>query len=219
MFKKLIPIILSLSLLMSFVPLALAEWTQDTIISIDLGAGGEDKGLHFVDGADGKVQEANKGGVDAIVVPETPPEHPDWGNHIYFDVDDSVLRGEEADVWIAVEYFDETTHQLRLDYDDVGTDYPNKAFALLRDPIRAQLEDTKTWRIAILEVEDTEFQNEGNGGDFRFHIEPSQAAPIYINRVWVCGDEPTEAELLGFWGETPVNPKSKLSTTWASIKK
>jgi hypothetical protein len=111
------------------------------------------------------------------------------GNYLYLNVDDSIVFNDgPTELWIAVEYFDEGTDNLALQYDTVGED----AFKLAEF---VPLVDTQEWKIHIYHIPDAEFKNQTNGADFRLSMEGME---FYINRVWVVGHEPTISELENF---------------------
>lgn len=199
-------------------PAMAAEWG---VLMIDLGTNDVSQGVLLHPCGDGVTEPIAVADEDACVVPKTPPGLA-TGNHAYFIVDPAVVpdKSEESRLWIAVEYYDEAkggASSIFMDYDDKGDVYPDQAFALnLPGETRTiSFTNTKQWQIAIMEIEQAEFREQGNGGDFRFHILPYMSDALHLNRVWVSNNELTEADL----GEIQaVDVSDKLAICWASLK-
>jgi hypothetical protein len=199
-------------------PLSAADWG---ILMIDLGKDDISQGILLLTGADGATEPDEIGGQECRSVPAKPPNL-EAGNHAYFIVDTTLIDGksEEDELWIAIAYFDEAepgSTGFLMDYDDKGDQYPDQAFALgLPQADRTiNFTDTNEWKIGIIHVESAEFKEQGNGGDFRFHIVPYMTGAFYINRVWVSNNELTESDLTD---KAAVSSLSKLATCWGGMK-
>lgn len=195
-----------------------ADWG---ILMIDLGKQDRSEGILRHENADGITEADTVGGEDARVIPKTPPGL-NTGNHIYFIIDPTVVQGKakESKVWIAVEFFDEAdggATGIFMDYDDKGDAYPQQAFALglPKEGRLIPFTNTGEWQIAIIAVEQAEFKEQGNGGDFRFHIDPYMSGDFALNRVWVSNHEITEADL---GSVQAITPGDKLTTLWGQLK-
>jgi hypothetical protein len=196
-----------------------AEWG---LLSIQLGKENISNGIVEKSQADGVTEPDKIGGKECRFVPKTPPGM-NTGNHIYFSVDTAVIpdKSKTNELWIAVEFYDsaKAATGLIMDWDDKGDVYPQQAFALNApaDLKRIPFEYTNEWRIAIKHITDAEFKDQGNGADFRFHIDPYMSEGFYVHKVWVSDHELTLEELTGV-GQA-VSPGEKTATFWAKVKK
>jgi len=197
-----------------------ADWG---ILMIDLGKKDVSQGILMLEGADGVTEPDTIGGKEARVIPKVPPALPGMGNHIYFIVDGTIIDGKskEDKLWIAIEYFDKVdggATGILMDYDDKGDTYPQQAFALnLPQGTRTiNFTDTNEWKIAIIYIDQAEFKEQGNGGDFRFHIVPYMSGKFYVDRVWISNKEFKETDLTG--KPQAVSLSGKLAISWGRIK-
>ena len=181
-------------------PLMSADWG---IQMIDLGKKDVSNGVLLIAGGDGLTEPDSIGGKDCRSVPKVPPGL-NTGNHAYFIVDKAVIANKEAEpkLWIGIEYYDRAekgSTGILMDYDDQGDTYPQQAFALGLPQVGRTINftDTNEWKIAIIPIDKTEFKEQGNGGDFRFHIVPYMSGKFYLDRIWVNNKEFKEADLIG----------------------
>jgi hypothetical protein len=196
-----------------------ADWG---ILMIDLGKKDVSNGVLLLAGGDGFTEPDSIGGKDCRSVPKVPPGQ-NTGNHAYFIVDGTVVNDKSAEskLWIGVEYYDladDGPTDILMDYDDIGDAYPNQAFALTLPKDNRVIKFTKTekWMIAIIAIDKAEFKEQGNGGDFRFHIEPYMSDIFYLDRVWVSNKELKEDDLTGV---KAVSPGGKLAVSWGELKR
>ncbi len=196
-----------------------ADWG---ILMIDLGKENVSKGILLHTNADGVTEPDDKAGLECRSVPKVPPAIPNTGNHAYFIVDSTKIdnKAKEDKLWIAVEYFDKAeagSTGILMDYDDKGDAYPNQAFALglPKDKRTINFTDTNEWKIVIIPIEMAEFKEQGNGGDFRFHIVPYMSGKFYLNRIWVSNKELKESDLVAV---KAVRSANKMTSFWGKIK-
>jgi len=167
------------------------RWTTDSIVGIDFEEPNYIAGITEEPCADGETFPDMKADVECRRVPIRSSAG--YGNYIYLNVNDSIVFNDgPTELWIAVEYFDESIGNLTLEYDTVGDRVPEDAFKLAEI---VPFTDTKEWKIHIYHIPDAEFKNQANGADFRFSLGGME---LYINRVWVVGHEPTLSELENF---------------------
>jgi hypothetical protein len=196
-----------------------ADWG---ILMIDLGKKDVSQGIILIAGGDGFTEPDSIGKKDCRSVPKVPPGL-NAGNHAYFIVDKAVIanKEDESKLWIGVEYYDRAekgSTGILMDYDDKGDTYPQNAFALGLPQAERTINflDTDGWVIAIIPITQAEFKEQGNGGDFRFHIVPYMSGKFYLDRIWVSNKEFKEADLIG---AKAVSSGGKLAVCWSELKR
>jgi len=200
-------------------PLMSADWG---IPMIDLGKKDVSNGVLLIAGGDGFTEPDSIGGKDCRSVPKVPAGL-NTGNHAYFIVDGTVIehKADESKLWIGVEYYDRAekgSTGILMDYDDKGDTYPQNAFALGLPQADRTINflDTDGWVIAIIPITQAEFKEQGNGGDFRFHIVPYMSGKFYLDRIWVSNKEFKEADLIG---AKAISSGGKLAVCWGELKR
>ncbi|MBW7460664.1 S-layer protein, partial [Paenibacillus sepulcri] len=90
-------------------------------------------------------------------------------HYFYMDVDDTYLHDtNDQNVQVTVEYFDEGSGKMVLQYDAES--------AAFKDAPLFTYTDTKTWKTHTFDLTDARFANRTNGADFRLGIEGGGAS-------------------------------------------
>jgi len=186
-------------------------------IWMDLGK--KDEGLLLKlapNGGDGITEPDVKANVDCkkLPYPYAGPGH----NHMYFDIDDSFMKGGDNKVWIVMEYFDEGI-SIDCQYDSNGAGPVDGAFRGAGDGafVELKLENTETWRTHIWHIKDGRFENRGNGWDFRFSTHAK--GDMWVNRLWLFTYQPPDPFNPDDIAKAKaVMPASKLTVAWGLIK-
>ena len=210
------------TIVLSFLICSLAMSADWGIVMIDLGKKDASEGILILGSAgDGVHDPDSVAGKDCRSIPKVPPGL-DTGNHAYFNIDGAVVADKAASskVWIGVEYYDDPkagATGIFMDYDNIGDASPNDAFALKLPKEGRTIKFTKTgqWKIAIIAIDQAEFKQQGNGADFRFHIDPYKLDKFYLDRIWASNREFKEKDLIGV---KAVSSSGKLAVTWGKVK-
>ena len=187
-------------------------------IWIDLGEKNEGLFLTLApDGGDGITEPDEKADVDCrkLPFPYAGPGH----NHMYFDIDDSFMKGGDNEVWMPMEYFDEGI-AIDCQYDSNGAGPVDGAFRGVGDGAfdELQITNTEEWLVHVWHIKDGRFENRGNGHDFRFSTHAR--GDMWVNRIWIFTYEPPDPfnpDDLSM--AKAVYPNGKLATRWGEIKK
>jgi hypothetical protein len=111
---------------------------------IDLGRYPYTRGLQAPNVGDGTWKTIYLAGRQAAY--PDPSSTPDPSYHIYLNVDDSYILGQNnspTPVWVTVEYFDGGTDSWYLQYDSVG---PNDIPHIFKATIPENLQNTNLWK-------------------------------------------------------------------------
>lgn len=209
--------ILSFALLNS--PILYGEEPEEgkNYIWIDLGEENEGFLLTLApDGGDGITEPDEKADVDCrkLPFPYAGPGH----NHMYFDIDDSFMKGGDNEVWMAMEYFDEGI-AIDCQYDSNGAGPVDGAFRGAGDGAfdELQITNTEEWLVHVWHILDGRFENRGNGHDFRFSTHAR--GDMWVNRIWIFTYEPPDpfnSDDLSI--AKAIDPNGKLAAKWGVIR-
>ncbi|MBI4979581.1 MAG: hypothetical protein HZC28_19035 [Spirochaetes bacterium] len=98
------------------------------------------------------------------------------GKYMYFKVtDDSCRNGASPSVQLTVEYFDEGTGEMRIEYDSLDEAKLPGAF---KPETIATCANTKTWKTAKIGIKDARFGGRCNGSDFRISLSAAAACVL-----------------------------------------
>ncbi|MHC4797900.1 MAG: BACON domain-containing protein [Planctomycetota bacterium] len=127
-------------------------------VHIDLGSPDDEQGIIHPEGGDGDTEPVTIGG-------RVCRENVDPNSDLYFmfKVSDSFCyAGSKSDLHIGIDYYDQGTNSLTLQYDATSSIYMNGGSVTLTD--------TNTWKRHIYHVTDAHFGNRQNfAADFRIH--------------------------------------------------
>lgn len=138
-------------------------------VSIDLGNPIVEDGLTlYTSNGDGQPVESV---IDGVYSLRTDKENDSI--FLYFDVDDTFIKGGSNEVEVEVEYYDDTIGTFGIGYDDEGV-------GATAGTEGVQLKGSGQWLKAVLTIPDAEFKNELNGADFRIGL--------YTPRMGYVGD-------------------------------
>jgi hypothetical protein len=121
-----------------------------------------------------------------------PSSTPDPSYHIYLNVDDSYILGQNnspTPVWVTVEYYDGGTDSWYLQYDSVG---PNDIPHIFKATIPENLQNTNQWKRKTFYLPDAYFANRQQNGlaDLRL-VDAYDEKTNYFGRVWVFKTDPS----------------------------
>ena len=162
-------------------------YTFDAVASVDLGLPDVSDNLVHLQQADGGTAIShNTNGVNCRY--NEDPSGTPADEHFYFAVNDQfAFEGNNADVFVALRYYDSGTGSLELQYDAVDTPYKSGGSVALTD--------TATWKEHTFHITDAYFGNRQNGGsDFR--VFGGSGNVFYLDRVrvfpnaYVTSDKP-----------------------------
>jgi hypothetical protein len=161
-------------------PLAPSKYTDARQVSIDLGAENKEDGLKLVRLGDGLNEPAERGNRWGR---RTAANADSAARYLYFDVYEDFIYSQPSQVEIAIDYFDEGTAPIALQYDSTEDKDGHSMAAIYKHMPVAKLQNTLTWRTASVLLPDARFGNRENlGTDFRLHIE---GADLTVARVLV----------------------------------
>ncbi len=112
-------------------------------------------------------------------------------SYLYFTITAAALKdGRMPFQAVTVEYFDEGTATLSLQYDssDQAVAFPNEATGAFKLGSAIRLTDTKTWKTAVLAITDAQFSGRCHGGDFR--LATPVGTPLVLGAVAVAATRP-----------------------------
>jgi len=169
-------------------------------VYVDLGLPDDEQGIVHPEGGDGDTEPVTKGG-------RVCRKNVDPGEDYYFmfKVSDSFCyAGSKSDLYVGIDYFDEGTHSLTLQYDGASHTYS--------DGGSVTLTNTMTWKRHIYHVTDAYFGNNQNF-DADFRIFGGSGNTFYLDVVHVAEESPIpdlELSLTSINRSAPVglDPKS-----------
>ncbi|MHC4443852.1 MAG: hypothetical protein ACYTA5_14745 [Planctomycetota bacterium] len=130
----------------------------------------------------------------------------DNDKYIYFDIDDDwAYQGDKTEVWVTLEYYDNsTTGYFRCAYDGSGG-FPTQTSNL-------DLTGTNTWKTHTWHITDAYFGNRGtSGNDFRIY-RSYRSIHFYVDKVSVTDIDPNPSP-----PDPATNPSPANSATIVSI--
>ena len=148
------------------------RFTGAASVAITLGATNEERGLRWVDHADGRTAPTESGGRPARAVRPVAGQ----GRYVYFAVDDSFKSGDDANLVLEVEYFDASPGALAVEFDGSDPAAPfDGAYSQCSDVVA--LTASKTWKTARFDLKAARFENrQNNGADLRLAVTASDFA-------------------------------------------
>jgi 2',3'-cyclic-nucleotide 2'-phosphodiesterase (5'-nucleotidase family) len=148
------------------------------LVSLVIGTSVTSNGLETreEDGDDGSTEIVEKGGLPAIT-------NMPGSNYLYLDIDDSFYFGCLQDIEVIVEYFDEGYGVLNIEIDKADINPEHSCDLCYSAKRLATLNNTKTWKTAIIRLDDATFNgNQKWGTDFRLS---AYETPIYIHSITI----------------------------------
>ncbi len=158
------------------------EWLASFVVMPD---GLEEHGIRVLDGADGYVDYANRGGSRCLKTKEgtQPPSL-----FLYFDLTADTRR-LLAPVYVVVEYYDDALGGvLVLEYDSAAGDDLQAKYRRAEDHAGGRLLGSRRWKTAIFELRQPAFSGRQNlGADFRLS---TYYTGIFVRSVRVTSVRP-----------------------------
>jgi hypothetical protein len=153
--------------------------SEPKTVTVRLGDPNVDDGLAQSDAPDGRTQVVT---IDGMTGRSTAPGV--GGNrYIYFDVDDSIIKGGPVSATFTITFLDRGTSTFNIQYD--GTDAFSGAPSVRR-------QDTGQWQTTSISVSDANFADREQGQfDFRFEV-PSGTDDLVVSKVSVTMTPPTD---------------------------
>ncbi len=147
-------------------------------VALTFGPEGKSAGITLKTGADGEASPAEAAGSACIQV---LPNRFNKDQYLYFEVDDSFYFDSGEPVEVALEYLDEGTEPVRLDYDSADPAATlDGAYKVGGSVSRA---DSATWKRAAFALKDARFMNRENlGSDLRLY---TPGSPLKVRRIEV----------------------------------
>ena len=162
-----------------------ATSSDGSSVWVDLGARDDNHGVWLETEMDGWHDAGVRSGVDCRHNDLSP--HGRWkGEFLYFRVSNEwAYQGSRPEVWIRIEYFDESVNAaVRVEYDAIGDGLParyNSAGVI-------EMKGTGRWLFHTFHLSDAYFGDRENGGsDFRISCGKNT---VCLNRVWVYASAP-----------------------------
>lgn len=159
----------------------------------------KEDGLGFVDnatnmGSDSYTTDTVMGEVNCRAAGPIPYNNTTRQGMLYFKVDLNKLPTEQKNVTFRIRYYDIGNGTVQLQY--------NAESSIAKAVTVAQLTDTKTWKTAVVSVDDAKFTNPAALQYAGFRIGISAGETLYVRNVAVIGsnlydagaDEPGEPE-------------------------
>jgi len=152
-------------------------------VHVDLGSPDIENGITHPEGGDGDTIPATKGGRVCRV-----NEDPNDDKYFMFKVSDSFCyAGSKPELYIAIDYFDQGTNTLTLQYDSPGDLLADK----YKDGGSVTLTNTNTWKQHVFHITDAYFANRQNfDADFRI-FGGGAGNTFYLDIVHVAEALPT----------------------------
>ncbi len=137
-------------------PTTPTDYSKADSVSAVLGNPVQSNGLKLVRMGDGDPVNAVVGGVDCLRTNKASANI-----FMYFDVDDTFIKGGSSAVEVEVEYYDEGPGKFGVGYDGSGA---------VEGTQGVLLSDTNTWKKTTFIIPDAEFNNGLNNADFRIGL-------------------------------------------------
>ena len=155
------------------------DFSKASTVRIALGIQGTEQGeglRHIYYQDDGRSITATLDGVPCRYLRPEPGRFA----YLYFAVDPSFKKRDVRDALIEVEYFDDSSGAVGLEFDaSKSLKIPNPAYASAGSRVR--LRGSQTWQTTVFRVRHATFNNAQNSGaDFRLCISPPE---LYLRRV------------------------------------
>lgn len=143
-------------------------------VSAILGTGQEEvfSGLNLVRMGDGDPVAETIGGVSCERTDSTNDKY-----HMYFDIDDEYVTGSGKPIDVEVEYFDNSTGQVLVQYKDQSDEWTTVG--------SPNMTNSNTWKKVTLSIFDGVFSGGINGADIRIAYYAGKGNDLYVKSVTV----------------------------------